>query len=227
MKKLFQIAIACVALLLLAASFTIIPGKASTGVSQTPETDAIQKAIKKSNLIEQKAGHDFDLSKFSDVFINDPRGGPLAPSTIEFIESVFTERKTTYGYLDYKLAYYTWWGGGAEKLDKIFAEMEKENRKMKADEIQSLFDNHNRMAAPRLKGEITEKQYYFSSIDINGDVAVAIFDAAPYTNKMTLVKVNGQWLIANNTFLSVLTSPHELIQYLSGDRGIDSHQRRC
>ncbi len=182
---------------------TSVPGKAYPGVQQTKETDEIQKVIEASYAIEAKAGRDFDTSKFQDAFINDTRGGELSQSTVEFIESVDANHKASYGYLDYKLAYFSWWEKGALQLETLFAKVKNENRKMTKDEMRSLFDQKGRLAMPRLKGESTKKNLSFDSIEIKGDTAVAIFDDGPRTNQMILVKVENQWFIAGNKILSV------------------------
>ena len=180
-------------------------GKAQVGVPQTTDALQIQEVIKKSYELEALAGRNFDLSSFQDVFINDPRGGVLSSNTIGFVNDVTTEpKKPSYGYLDYKIAYYSWWKNGATKIEGLQAKAEKENRpSLSKDELNSLVDNKGRMAMGRMQGNYVPSNLVFSSIDIQGEVAVAIFDDGPRTNQMTLVKVNNKWLIAGDIFLSI------------------------
>ena len=195
-----------VAILILAALLiaTSAPGKAYPGIQQTKEVDEIEKVIEASHVAEASAGRDFDTSKFQKIFINDPRGGELSQSTVEFIESFGQgDHKTSYGYLDYKLAYYLWWEKGALQLETLLTKIKNGNRKMTKDEMISLLDQKGRLAMPRLKGEIVKKNLFFISIEVIGDMAVAVFDDGPRTNQMTLVKVENQWFIAGNKILSV------------------------
>jgi len=204
-KRVLFILATSIAIMVIAGFFisTSKPGKAYPGVRQTKETDEIRKVIEASYAIEAKAGRVFDTSKFQVVFINDPRGGELSQSTVEFIESNNGYHKASYGYLDYKLAYFSWWEKGAIQLETLFTKVKNENRKMTKDEMRSLFDQQGRLAMPRLKGESVKKNLSFESIENKGDTAVAIFDDGPRTNQMILVKVENQWLIAGNKILSV------------------------
>lgn len=180
------------------------PGKAAAGIPQTADTDAIRKVIAQSYQLEAEAGHTFDTSRFADVFTNDPRGGQLSPSTIEFIESVpGAGGKSTYGYLDYKLAYFSWWEQGALKIERLKLKTNAENRQMTAAEMRSLYDQQNRLAMPRLQGEVSAPHLSFHSIEIQGDTAVAIFDDGPRTNQMTLTKTGTNWRIAGNRFTAI------------------------
>ncbi|MBK9602973.1 MAG: hypothetical protein IPO36_14190 [Anaerolineales bacterium] len=61
--------------------------------------------IKASHDIEVEAKQSSDLSKLSDVFINDPRF-PLNTDRLEFTKSVTNNPSLeTAGYLDFKMAY--------------------------------------------------------------------------------------------------------------------------
>ncbi len=205
-KRVLIIASSIAVIMILTALLiaTSAPGKAYPGVSQTKEVDEIQKVIEASYVIEAKAGRDFDTSKLQDVFINDLRGGDLSQSTVEFVESVSPDNdKDSYGYLDYKLAYYSWWKKGALQMEALFTTVKNENRKMTKEEMRSLFDQKGRLAMPRLKGVSVKKNISFDSIEVKGDTAVAVFDDGPRTNQMTLVKLENKWFIAGNKILSV------------------------
>jgi len=205
-KRVLVMKFALLVILFLVPWFLIASatGGAFSGVQQTEEVNKIQKVIERSYEIEAKAGRDFDTSMFDKVYANDIRGGELSQSTVEFIESVFHDQgKDTYGYLDYKLAYFAWWGKGALKAEMIFTKAKNENRKMTKDEVRSLLDEKGRLAMPRLKGDVVKKNLTLNSVEVNNDVAVVIFDDGPRTNQMTLVKVNNNWLIAGNKIIAV------------------------
>ena len=179
-------------------------GQAFPVFQSNTETEKIQKVIEESYKIEAKAGRDFDTSKFSSVFINDQRGGQLEQPFIDLITSVALENEASnYGYLDYKLAYYTWWGKGSLQYEAIESKAKSENRKMTKEELKSLFDEKGRLAMPRLKGEEKKPILSFTTIEVNDDMAIAVFDDGPRTNQMTLVKVEGQWFIAGNKITAV------------------------
>jgi len=196
----FATIVASVTFLLLAST-----GKAQEGVPQTKDALQIQEVIKKSYELEALAGKTFDTSFFQDVFINDPRGGNLSNSTIEFITDVTKEsKKPNYGYLDYKLTYYAWWKDGAKKIEGLMDYAKKENRQaLTKNEMKSLIDNKGRIAMGRLKGNYIPVSLIFFSMEIQDEIAMVIFDDGPRTNQMTLVRVDNKWFIAGNNILSV------------------------
>ena len=113
-------------------------------------------------------------------------------------------KKPNYGYLDYKLSYYSWWKDGATRIEELMAKANKEDRQsLTKDEVKSLTDNKGRMALGRLKGDYVPVNLVFSSIDIQDGVAIVIFDDGPRTNQMILVNLNNKWLIAGDKFLSI------------------------
>lgn len=169
----------------------------------SPDVEAVQQTIRKAYEIEEKAARTFDTTEFATVFINDPRGGKLDTSTLQFVEEVSGRDLTSAGYLDYKLAYYKWWEGGALKIEALQSKAQAEGRALTQEEISSLVDDNGRIAMPRAQGPISEVWLDFFSISIDGDVAIAIFDDGPRTNKMILVKKDGRWYIAGNEILSV------------------------
>jgi len=57
--------------------------------------------------------------------------------------------------------------------------------------------------APARSTSLQIPEIKFISITINDDHAIATFDDGPRTNEMTLVKVDGKWLIAGNKILSL------------------------
>lgn len=187
-----------------AASSPKLSGEISRNIPDTPDAKAIQQTIKVAYEIEEVAARTFDTSRFSEVFINDPRGGKLDDSTLKLVEEMLGRKDlTAAGYLDYKIAYYKWWERGAQKIEALQSKAEAEGRALTPEELYSLVDSSGRIAMPRAQGPIQEVNLDFYSISIDGDVAVAIFDDGPRTNKMTLVKVNGRWYIAGNEILAI------------------------
>ena len=179
-------------------------GKPSLIMNQTNALDEVQKVIEASYMIETQAGRDFDTSKFHEIFINDPRGGYLSQATSEFVKSESQDnQRNSYGYLDYKLAYYFWWKKGALRLEALINTVNNENRKMTKEEKKSLFDHSGRLVMPRLLEESVKYHLSFRSIEIKGDTAVAIFDDGPRTNQMIIVNVSNKWFVAGNKILSV------------------------
>jgi hypothetical protein len=179
-------------------------GKTYQEVVQTQDNSQIQAVIKQSYILEAAAGKTFDISSFNQVFINDPRGGDLSSSTIDFVNSVFQyEIEGDLGYLDYKKAYYTWWKNGAIKYESLQQNAENENRILTTAELLSLVDEDGRIPLQRLQGDISLPELVFISIEIHDDLAFVVFDDGPRTNKMTLVKIENDWFIAGNKFLSI------------------------
>lgn len=186
--------------------------EASPALLDTPESMQIQDVIRRSYEIEAIAARTFDTSQFSSVFANSPIG-KLSPLTIEFVrEAVAVNDELKYlttkpdsevGFLDYKLAYYIWWKKDAERFDTLLAVAEKENRDLTEEEAASLVDNTGRVAAPRLDGDATIPDLKFFSVEIDGNVALVVFDDGPRTNLMTLIRDNGLWYIVNWKILDV------------------------
>lgn len=190
--------------------------KASLGVPDTAEAKQIQETIRRAYEIEAIAARTFDTSQFASVFTNDPVVR-LEPSTIEFIREVAkdvskTDSKLEYltsrtddrlGYLDYKLAYYIWWKVGAEKIETLQAVAEEEKRELTQEEKQSLIDTSGRIAPPRAQGEASVPELKFESIEIKGNMALAVYDDGPRTIEMTLVKKGGQWYLAGGKLLNL------------------------
>jgi len=179
--------------------------KASLGVPDTAEARQIQETIRRAYEIEAIAARAFDTSQFASVFTND-LVAKLEPSTIEFIREVAKDVSKTdseLGYLDYKLAYYTWWKEGAEKFETLQAVAEKEKRELTQEEKQSLIDTSGRIAPPRAQGEVSVPESKFESIEIKENIALAVYDDGPRTIEMTLVKKDGQWYLAGGKLLNL------------------------
>jgi hypothetical protein len=207
MKKMFVIAAMLVSALVIPAFDAGSPFKQSGDRTQnmpdTTDAKEIQRTIEKAYAIEEIAARTFDTTEFAKVFINDPRGGKLDDSTLRFIKEVLGTNLTSARYLDYKLAYYKWWEAGAQKIEALQSKAQAEGRPLTPEEVSSLIDSSGRIAIPRAQGPTPEIWLDFYSISIDGDIAVAIFDDGPRTNRMTLVKVDGQWYIAGNEILAI------------------------
>jgi len=174
------------------------------GASNVTDSEHIIRVIEKAYEIEAKAAQTFDTTEFATVFTNDPRGGRLGESTIEFMRDVTNNPSLkTAGYLDYKVAYYTWWRDGALRLESLQRQAALEGRSLTEEEMSSLVDAKGRVAMPRAQDSSWDISLEFISILINDDIATVIFDDGPRTNKMTLVKIDGEWYIAGNEILAV------------------------
>ena len=206
-KKRLLLAIGIVCLLALGAVGLSLAAKqdatAFVGVPDTEESLAIQETIKRSYEIEAEAATTFDTSAFASIFINDSRGGTLIPSQLKFMQDITNDSsKTDFGYLEYKMTYFDWWGQGAIALEELQSKTESEGRNPSQEEMQSLIDSTGRMA-PARSTSLQIPEIEFISITINDDYAIATFDDGPRTNEMGLVKVDGKWFIAGNKILSL------------------------
>ena len=175
--------------------------RAFSGIPDTDDSRLIQETIVRSYKIEAETAMTFNTSGFASVFVNDARVGELIPTQLKFMQDITQNpSKTNFGYLEYKIAYYTWWGRGAESVEQLQAKVAKEGRNLTTEEMQSLVDSTGRIAPYR--STITKPpEIEFKSIVIDGDRAITTFDDGPRTNEMTLVKINGSWFIAGNKIL--------------------------
>jgi hypothetical protein len=206
-KKFFFILVATCLVVFLMVVFAL-PKQAAiafVGVPKTTDSKSIQETIIKSYKIMDKAAVTFDnIPDFDSVFVNDARGGKLSPSQLKLMQDITQEpSKTYFGYLDFMVAYFTSWGKGAAAVDGLDAKLKKEKRNATKEEMQSLVDSAGKPASPRSSGEEEPTKIEFISIAVDGDQAIATFDDGPRTNEMTLVKIDGKWLIAGNKILSI------------------------
>jgi hypothetical protein len=98
------------------------------------EEEEIIKTVEKAYAIETEAGYTFDLSKLSTVFINDSRF-PLHSSMLQFVREV-TQNPTlkSGGYLDYKMAYYSWRRDATLHAESVYKKAKAENRELTLEE---------------------------------------------------------------------------------------------
>ena len=176
------------------------------GVPDNEDSRRIQDTIILSYKIEDEAAMTFDTSKFPSVFVDDARGGDLSSSQLKFMQNVTQQRlKTDFGYLTYKQVYFTWWSKGAIAMEELLAKAEQEERSITNEEVQDLIGSlSDTMPPARSESLEKEPEIKFISIVIEGDQSVVTFDDGPRTNEMTLVKINGDWLIAGNKLLALL-----------------------
>lgn len=203
-KSIITLPVVILLLLVLIASVSVSGSRAHEGLLQTEDSKLIREVINKSYDVEAHAAKTFDLSSFPLVFVNDQRGGELSLSTKDFIRSVSDNSSSMpFGYLDYKIAYYTWWKMGAHKLEALRTKAVQEKRALTENELMTLIDEKGRLAMPRSQSSDISTELLFISIEIEGDRAIATFDDGLKTNQMILVKMNSNWYIAGNKILSL------------------------
>lgn len=175
------------------------------GIPDNEESRRIQETIILSYKIESEAAITFDTSKFSSVYIDDARGADLSLAQLKFVQNVTQQQsKTDFGYLTYKLAYFAWWSKGALAMEELQAKAAKEERAIIKEEMQTLISSQSGLLPPaRAESLEEETEIRFITLVIEGDQSVVTFDDGPRTNEMTLVKINGDWLIAGNRILSL------------------------
>ena len=166
------------------------------------DLQAVVATIERAYLLEAQAARTFDLSEFPDVFSNDPRW-EVGEATIQTVRELTRNPDLeTAGYLDYKLAYYSWWRDGALRFEAVHATAEAEGRGLTVEESRSLVDETGRVAAPRRADPIEEIHLDIQFVHVYGDLATVILDDGPFTSEKTLVLVNGHWYIAGSKNLA-------------------------
>ena len=165
-------------------------------IPDTPEAKEVMKTIEKAYDIQAEAAYTFDLTKFPIVFINDPRF-PVSRGTLKTIRELTNNPSLeSAGWLDYKLAYYSWIRDAILHSEAVREKAKLENRGLTTEEIQSLIDPQGRTAPARAEDPIRQQQLKFMSVSINGDIAKVILNDGPTTIELTLVSVDKQWYIA-------------------------------
>lgn len=128
-------------------------------IPDTTEAKEIMKTVEKAYQIEAKAARNFDPRDFPTVFINDSRF-PIYPVTLQVVREMTNNLSLeSAGYLDYKLAFYSWWREGALHREELQKKAKSENRELSKEERKSLTDAYGRVAFPRREGAIQKKNY--------------------------------------------------------------------
>jgi hypothetical protein len=177
-------------------SFTSKQPPSTYYIPDTPEAKEVMETVEKAYDIQAEAAYTFDLSKFPTVFINDPRF-PVGRGTLKTIRELTNNPSLeSAGWLDYKLAYYSWTRDAILHSEAVREKAKQENRGLTTEEIQSLIDPQGRTAPARAESPIRKQKLKFMSVSINGDIAKAILNDGPTTIELTLVFVDKQWYIA-------------------------------
>lgn len=172
-------------------------------IPNTPQARKIMQTVESAYDIEVEAAHTFDFSKFPTVFINDPRF-PVSLSTLQVVREMTDNLSLeSAGYLDYKMAYYSWRREGALRLEKLEAKANAENRSLTQDEIQSLTDKYGRTAPGRTIEIKRKTPIKFLSMAIYDNISYAIIDDGPRTVELVLVLIDNRWHIAGINGISI------------------------
>ena len=165
-------------------------------IPDTPEAKEVMQTIERAYDIEVEAVYTFDTRKFPTVFINDPRF-PVSPGTLEIIKDLTDNPSLeSAGWLDYKVAFYSWRIKATLHAEAVKEKAKQENRALSDEERASLIDSNGRSAPARAQGPTRTRSLTFMSIDVNEDVAIVILDDGTYKAELTLVFVDGSWYIA-------------------------------
>jgi hypothetical protein len=188
--------LALIAIGLASISFTSKQPPSTYYIPDTPEAKEIIKTVERAYDIEAEALYTFDLKKFPTVFINDPRF-PVSRGTLNTIRELTNNPSLkSAGWLDYKLAYYSWISGATLHSESIRSKAKAENRALTDEERKSLIDASGRIAPARAEDPVRKQKLKFMSVSINGDIAKVILNDGPTTIELTLVFVDKQWYIA-------------------------------
>ncbi len=175
----------------------------SLDIPDTQETRKVIKVIEKSYDVQAKAAYTFDLSKLHTVFINDSRF-PVTPDTLETIRQLTRNPSLeSAGWLDYKIAYYSWVRDSILLFESVHAKAKADNRDLTKEERNSLIDPWGRVAPARTSGFIRKTPITYLTLDITNDIATVTLLRDAYHSKLSLVLFDGEWYVANETFLSI------------------------
>ena len=174
-------------------------------IPDTAQNRQIMETINRAREIEREATLTFNFERFDQIFINDPRF-PVSEGTLQTIrELTYDPSWETAGFLDYKLAYYTWTRDAILKKEALEAKAKTENRELTKEERQSLVDEFGRTAPARPPSEPQDNapSIKFLSIEVNEDIATVKLDDGPRIVEYVLVLVNHQWYMAHMTILVI------------------------
>lgn len=175
----------------------------SPNFPDTQEAKKVIKAIENSYDVEAKAAYTFDLSEFHTVFINDSRF-PVMSDTLETVRQLTRKPSLeSAGWLDYKMAYYSWVRDSILLFEAVHAKAKAENRDLTEEERKSLVDPWGRIAPARTTGFIRRAPITYLTLEITNDIATVTLLRDAYHSKLSLVLFNEEWYVANEFFLSV------------------------
>jgi hypothetical protein len=180
------------------------PGyRVSPNFPDTPLAKKIIRAIERSYDVEVKAAYTLDFSKFPDVFINDSRY-LMVPEGLELVRELSRNPSLeSAGWLDYKMAYYSWIRDSILHSEAVHAKAKAENRALTPEERKSLIDPWGRVAPVRPKDSPRKVEVAYLSLEVNDDVAIVTLINGVYYSEVTLVLVDKKWYIAYVEHLSV------------------------
>jgi hypothetical protein len=168
----------------------------STNIPNNPKVKDIIKTVERAYEIENEAAFTLDISKLTTVYINDLRFR-VEPSTLKTVREMTDNLSLeSAGWLDYKLAYWTWRRDAILNSEAVHKKAKEENRELTTDERASLRDKYGRWAPVRSEGKIKETNLSFTSVCVIGGLAKVVVDDGIWKQEMTLVLVNHQWYIA-------------------------------
>ncbi len=136
-------------------------------IPDTLETKEIMQRIKTAYNIEEEALYAFDTSRFSSIFVNDPRYKTNLDKLAFVRENTNNPTLDSAGYLDYELAYYAWW-----QKQGVIAER------------------------GHIKNQSLWLRFISISINDDIATVILDDVPGPTTRELTLVLIDGQWYIA-------------------------------
>lgn len=172
-------------------------------IPDTMDAKEIMKTVEMAYDIEAESAYTFDLRKFPNVFINDPRF-PVDPSTLEVVRELTNNPSLeSAGWLDYKLAYYSWRMDATLYAEAIKEKAKADNRELTDSEKKSLIDSNGRSAPARAEDPYRHQPLLFMSVNIVDDIATVVLNDGPTTIELTVVLVDKQWYIAGIKGISI------------------------
>lgn len=165
-------------------------------IPDTPEAKEVMNAVERAYDVQAEAKFYFDIKKLPDVFINDPRF-PVSSSTLKTIRELTNNPSVeSAGYLDYKVAYYSWLIESTLHAEEVKEKAKQENRPLTEEESKSLVDQNGRIAPARSESPKRTLPLTFLSVSIDEDVATVVLDDGPWTLEMYLVLSDKKWYVA-------------------------------
>jgi hypothetical protein len=172
-------------------------GLVSTPFAENGDAEkAIIETVENSYDIQAEAAYTGDLSKFPTVFINDPRF-ELDPYTLQVVREMTNQPDLkSGGWLDYKMAYYSWRINSTRHAEELRATAKAENRDLTEAEKASLVDPYGRSAPMPAQDGVNDLTLTFMSVEVKEDVATVVYSDGVVEAELTIVLVDGRWYIA-------------------------------
>jgi hypothetical protein len=180
------------------------PTMQDIGVTDHPAYSEIASVLNKAYDLFSTPIEEVDIERFAEVLIDTPDFPLTAEQQADIGQILGKEAVEGAGYLTAIQAKHVHLQHGADMLKAAQEKATAEGRAITPAEMETIKSQNYGAYPPSLEtpehfGKRPQLQYL--SLEVTGDRATVVYDSGTALQKATLVKIEGQWLIASNVVL--------------------------